>query len=230
MIGIPLRMRNLFIYNISDYFSNGFWNVDIDFCNAYSDINDDIRKHRFIDGAKDVRIWEKSLHGDLSSKVSYIMLSPNYPDVNWGNWICQPFITVCRSTTTWKAIHNRLLTWNMLISWGFSWCSLCHSNEEDMDHLSHSLLVSFCQIFGFCIAHITDFNYLLLQAMILEATSQVLNAWKFVVGTYIWMKIWLFFIIRPLTLWIFISDFGLSLILFFMDLVIHLLSGFYQQN
>lgn len=197
-VGIPISLRRHFNYYVSDYFINGTWNIEYTFSNTFPEIVEDIRKHKLLDGYNDKRIWEKSLHGDLSSKLSYCLLSSHYPEVSWGSWIWQSFIPKCRSTTIWKAIHNRLLTWNRIRFWGVvgpSWCCLCHKSEEDIDHLfitctfSNFLLSNICKIFGFTHLHYTDLNTFLLQAMLHKASDQVENAWCFVIVTYVWL-IW----------------------------------------
>lgn len=170
-IGIPSSLRHTFNFTVTDYFINDAWNLKIGFCYTYPDIVDDISKHRFLDRARDVRIWEKSLHRDLSSKLSYIMLSPHYPEVSWGRLDLATFHPCLQIYYYLESCSNKLLIWNKLRFWGYSrpsLCSLCHSSEEDLDHIfihcpfSHSLLLSFCQIFGFNIAHITDFDDFLL--------------------------------------------------------------------
>lgn len=109
-VGIPNSMRKHFNYVVFYYFIEGVWHIEIEFLANYPDIVDDIKKHRLSDDTLDRRVLEKSLLGDLSSKTSYLMLSSHYPTVNWGTWIWQSFIPLCRSTTMWKAIHNKLLT------------------------------------------------------------------------------------------------------------------------
>lgn len=105
-VGIPAAWRNLFNFSVSDYYFNGVWNMEVAFLMEYPDIVDDISRHRCTEGSKDIRIWEKSLHGTLSSNLAYYILSPHFPEVNWGSWIWQSFIPKCRSSTIWKVVHN----------------------------------------------------------------------------------------------------------------------------
>lgn len=197
-IGKPVFLKHFYPFVVSDYFINGISFLEETFCSVYPDIVTNILSHNLLASSVDKRVWEKSLHGDLSAKLSYFITNNHFPKVNWGSWIWKSFIPPARSVMFWKAIHNKLLTWRVLRGWGYegpSYCCSCHNNEEDLDHFliycpfCNFLLSSICLAFGITDIHFNYFNSMVLQAMSFKSSPQVMNVWNYAIITYVWL-IW----------------------------------------
>lgn len=133
--------------------------------------------------------------GQDFAKIAYNHIRNSHPVVKWGKWIWSPFIPLRKSLTLWRAINDKLLSWDKLHFEGPSICPLCFKAEENIDHLFVSC--DFAQqiwqkvLSAFDIAYMpqSSFGEFFITAMKLIFSPQILSLWRAVFVNVIW-NIW----------------------------------------
>lgn len=134
----------------------------------------------------DMMIWPISSFGSATTQNSYSQLRRKQPKVSWGSWIWSSFIPPRKSLTVWRAIHNKLPTWDNLFFMGPSICPLCLKAEENVDHLfvycdfAQLLWTKVLSAFNISIQEPSSFGQFCLSAMKTIVSPQLLSLWRFV--------------------------------------------------
>lgn len=118
---------------ISNYFFDNAWHLTLNFCIQYWEVLVDILLYHMGPDKADIDLATFSLgfsHGKVflftySEKISKSML--RHLDLE--------SILPRKSITVWRAIHDKLRTWDNLHFKGPSVCPLCFKEEENVDHL-----------------------------------------------------------------------------------------------
>ncbi|XP_057811426.1 uncharacterized protein LOC131025643 [Salvia miltiorrhiza] len=196
---IPTFMHEFLNQAIDDYFFDGIWHFTEDFIIHCSDIVVDILLLPFGE-EEDQRFWKSSLTGEVSAALAFAANNHCFPKVCWGSWIWEKFIPEHRSLLTWRLIHRRLPTQDILIRHGKmvgpNRCALCGRDEETISHLFwrcsevklawHEFLEWFHKIEYLHQADIHDFLVIAWNA---KFSSLVTSFWKVGVINLLW-KIW----------------------------------------
>lgn len=128
-------MRKLLDQRISDYFFDNSWHFSLSFCKNHWDIVVKILLYSLGPVKSDTIIWPPSPSGKISTKIAYDHVRNKQPIVSWGNLIWSSFIRPRKSLTLWRAIYDRLPTWNKLHFEGPLICPMCFKFGENIDHL-----------------------------------------------------------------------------------------------
>ncbi|XP_062014236.1 uncharacterized protein LOC133730712 [Rosa rugosa] len=98
----------------------------------------------------DQAIWPVSTSGQFTAKDAYISISTSHPIIPWCKFIWHKAVQPRKSMATWKVLHGRMLTDELLYvihsfwSWIFQLFRLSFSNQtEDLGLLSPMVLDSF---------------------------------------------------------------------------------------
>ncbi|XP_057782626.1 uncharacterized protein LOC131000636 [Salvia miltiorrhiza] len=196
-IGIPDTFHHALLQPISDYYFDYSWHFTLNFLQIFPDIAFDIVSVPISEG-EDRRAWTHSHFGEVSASLASDHIRPCFPTVDWGKWIWAPFIPMRRSIVTWRVILGRLATASSLRRSGLvgpGWCPLCRNANEDIDHLFWDCTFArqiWRSLFGWFRVDsplIHDIGSLLLWAMKVQTSKQVVNLWRMGVMSTIW-SIW----------------------------------------
>ncbi|XP_057809152.1 uncharacterized protein LOC131023626 [Salvia miltiorrhiza] len=196
-IGIPDTFHHALLQPISDYYFDYTWHFTLNFLQIFPDIAFDIVSVPISEG-EDRRAWTHSHFGEVSASLASDHIRPCFPTVDWGKWIWAPFIPMRRSIVTWRVILGRLATASSLRRSGLvgpGWCPLCRNANEDIDHLFWDCTFArqiWRSLFGWFRVDsplIHDIGSLLLWAMKVQTSKQVVNLWRMGVMSTIW-SIW----------------------------------------
>lgn len=188
-------MHKFLTQSISDYYYNSSWHFTMNFCNNHWDIVEKILLYSLGPANSDTVIWPSSPSGKLSSKLAYDLVRKKHPTVSWGNWIWSSFIPPRKSLTVWRAINDKLPTWDKLHLDGPSICCLCFKSEENIDHLfvycefATQIWQKVFAAFNISCLPNSSFGEFVLAAMNLNFSPQILSLWRAVVVNVIW-NIW----------------------------------------
>lgn len=197
-VGIPLEDRANLTQNVSDFYLDSGWVLGEHFTEEYPQICADIIAIKIANSTKDILVWAAHKMGEVTTKAAYNFCRTNFPIVNWDLWIWAPFILPTRSTLLWRLIWGRLLTSDILASWGIagpSICIFCRANSDSMDHIftmcpfAASIIHKVADCFGTSIDVSFGFYDVFLQIMGKEVSSRTRKIWRIAWVTYFWM-IW----------------------------------------
>ncbi|KAH6758884.1 hypothetical protein C2S51_019119 [Perilla frutescens var. frutescens] len=183
--------------SVADFLLEGVWYFTTDFILSYPDIVWDIIQTPITQG-EDERVWKRSVHGAVTTKVAKLCNRSHFPTVGWGTWLWQQAIPVRRSIVCWRAILGRLPTMEKVRRLGSIdplFCILCRKEEETFDHLFYGCSVvrqvwqwlfhlfqieerdfySFFELISFCVK--------------CKFSSQIAILWRIGVITLVW-SIW----------------------------------------
>ncbi|XP_057803511.1 uncharacterized protein LOC131018823 [Salvia miltiorrhiza] len=135
--GVPHYVQDFLKHSVADYFYEGIWHFTQGFVDAFPDIVCDILLLPIGDD-EDIRFWKPSLHGDVTASLAFARHCHRFPAVKWGKWIWENYIPTRRSMTTWRLLHRRLPTFDILISQGLitpNHCPFCFKDSENIEHL-----------------------------------------------------------------------------------------------
>ncbi|XP_057808794.1 uncharacterized protein LOC131023266 [Salvia miltiorrhiza] len=198
-LSIPVFMHVFLNQAIDDYFFDGVWHFTEDFIIHCSDIIVDILLLPFGE-EEDQRFWKLSLSGEVSAALAFAANSHCFPKVCWGRWIWEKFIPERRSLLTWRIIHRRLTTQDLLIRHGMMMgpnrCALCGTEEESLSHLFWNCSAvkpvwrEFLEWFQKTeYMHHVDIHDFLVTAWNAQFSPLVNSFWKAGVNNILW-KIW----------------------------------------
>lgn len=178
---------------ISQYFYDNSWHFTLNFFTEHWDVLVDILLYPLGLENSDKMIWRLSPLGSVTAKTSYSQLRRKHPKVNWGSWIWSSFVPPRKSITFWRAINDKLPTWDKLHFRGL--CPLCRKAEEIVDHIfvicdfAQQLWQKVQSAFNISLMIPSSFGEFRLSAMNVVLSPQLLLLWRFVFVNCIW-SIW----------------------------------------
>ncbi|KAH6805146.1 hypothetical protein C2S51_029977 [Perilla frutescens var. frutescens] len=140
---IPAEAHANLLDKMADFLKDGVWYFMEIFLLYYPEIVWDILQVP-ITNMEDERIWKRSVHGEVTTKVAKLCNRNHYATVSWGKWLWHRAIPVRRSIVCWRAIPGRLPMmekWRHLSFQRPLFYVLCHKKEEYFDHLFYSCRV-----------------------------------------------------------------------------------------
>ncbi|KAK9921034.1 hypothetical protein M0R45_029564 [Rubus argutus] len=100
---------------VSIFISNGEWRIPNSFWSSYPAVAHAISSFPLpVDYVEDRVVWATDASGSLSSKAAYQFLSTSLPVNAWGRRIWHAAIQPRKSLVSWKVLHNRILTDDLL--------------------------------------------------------------------------------------------------------------------
>ncbi|KAK2424264.1 hypothetical protein QL285_034644 [Trifolium repens] len=136
---IPPQIRPSLSSTVSDYISNGHWNLppqlSLMFNNLVSIVNNVIIP---FEQFPDKLLWKLTDSGDLELKQAYSFKLQQYQDLHWAKLIWNPDIPPSKSLMVWRLMHQKMPTDENLLTRGCalpSMCSLCSCQVESSFHI-----------------------------------------------------------------------------------------------
>ena len=183
---------------ISDYYTNGSWQLPAILENSYGDIVNEVKKVEIMPGHIDKLIWKNNFHGEVTSRTAFDALRDHVPKVLWGKWIWAPYIPPRRSLLVWRTVHNALPTFDNIRLRGIplaSACPFCLRSSENIDHLFTGCAIPqrvwrhYFDILNLNLDLQGGFNALLVQVMRLQLSPSLKAVVKAIVMAISW-SIW----------------------------------------
>ncbi|KAH6776357.1 hypothetical protein C2S52_013918 [Perilla frutescens var. hirtella] len=193
-LNIPVQMHASLLDSVADFLHEGVWIFTADFLLSFLEVVWDIIQVLIMQ-RDDEMVWKRSLHGEVTTKVTKLCIRSHFAEVQWGNWIWHRLIPVRRSITYWRAILGRLPTMEKCRRIGFIgplFCSLCRKEEESLYHVFYGCSVvrqAWQWLFG--LFNIEDqsfssFNELFMFCLNHKSSSQVWILWRIGVVSLVW--------------------------------------------
>jgi ribonuclease HI len=136
---IPSHTRQLLTSTVSDYLSNGCWNIpsqlQLEFSNLLSLVNQATIP---LEQCQDSLLWKHTDSGCLELKEAYSFKMPPLQDLFWARCVWSPDIPPSKSLMVWRLMHNKMPTDENLIFRGCvltSMCNLCNKHAETTFHI-----------------------------------------------------------------------------------------------
>jgi ribonuclease HI len=136
---IPSHIKQQLTSTVSDYISNGGWNIpsqlDLEFLNLNSLVHQAIIP---LEPSHDSLLWEHTDTGSLSLKEAYNFKMTPLQDLHWTKCVWSPDIPPSKSLMVWRLMHDKMPTDENLMLQGCSitsMCNLCNKHSESSLHL-----------------------------------------------------------------------------------------------
>jgi ribonuclease HI len=138
-LGIPMHIRRSLSASVSDFISNGQWNIPRQLSLMFRDLTSIVSNVAIpMEPSQDKLIWKHTDTGDLELKQAYCFNSPQFQEIHWAKNIWNAAIPPSKSLLVWRLMHGKVPTDENLMLRGCeipSMCNLCNSHVESSFHL-----------------------------------------------------------------------------------------------
>jgi ribonuclease HI len=138
-LGIPLHLHHLLNSSVSDYISNGQWNIPPQLSLMFTTLPSIVAAVAIpMEHDNDRLLWRHTDSGELDLKQAYVFKSQHAQELHWAKQIWNVDIPPSKSLMVWRLMHGKMPTDENLMSRGCaitSMCNLCNNHVESSFHL-----------------------------------------------------------------------------------------------
>jgi ribonuclease HI len=136
---IPAQFRNLLSAKVSDFIVNGQWSIPTQLSSMFSSLSSIISTVSIpMESTQDTFIWKHTDNGDLELKQAYDFKLAQVQELHWARLIWNADIPPSKSLLAWRLMHDKLPTYDNLMTEGCSipsMCNFCLKHTETSFHI-----------------------------------------------------------------------------------------------
>jgi hypothetical protein len=136
---IPDQFHNHLSAKVEDFIVNKHWKFPDSVLGLFPNLSNIVSKISIpLDSKEDTLVWKNSTSGALTFKDAFLFHGEIGQNLAWAKLIWCIDIPPSKSLLSWRLVHDKLPTDNILANKGIhlcSMCSLCCHNQESAQHL-----------------------------------------------------------------------------------------------